>query len=232
MKKNHKVSSSKLVGASPGYVGYDEGSALIDKVRKNPYSVILFDEIEKAHPEVAQVLLQVMEEGRLTDNFGRVADFSNCFIILTGNLGSDIIEKSGGGLGFSQISSEEITRDKIVEKAKAFFSPEFVNRLDDIIIFQDFNEDDFRKVFDIEISNLNGKVKNRKIKLNLSPSLIDSLIKDAKSINLGARPIIHILKDKLEPVLAEAILTKKISNGDNAFFDISSDGKVYLSKKA
>lgn len=229
---SEKVSSSKLVGASPGYVGYDEGSALIDKVRKSPYSVILFDEIEKAHPEVTQVLLKVLEEGKLTDNFGRVADFSNCFIILTGNLGSDIIEKSGGALGFSQSSSEEITRDKILEKSKAFFSPEFVNRLDDIIIFQDFNDNDFRKVFDIEIANLNKRIKNRKIKLELSLNLINSLIKEAQSMNLGARPIIHILKDKVEPILAEAILRKKISSGDIAMFDISDDGVIHLSQKS
>ena len=227
---SEKVSSSKLTGAAPGYVGYDEGSALIDKVRKNPYSVILFDEAEKAHPEVMQVLLQILDEGELTDNFGRVANFSNCCIILTGNLGSEIIEKDGGGLGFSQDSSKDIIRGKILDKAKSFFSPEFINRLDDIIVFSNFSDEDYRKIFTIEISKINKKLSRKKIKIELSDELINSLIKEAKEVNLGARPIVHLLKEKIETILAKAILRQDIFPGDKILFKLNNNKKINFEK--
>jgi len=225
------VSSSKLVGSSPGYVGYEEGSSLVDSVRKNPYSVILFDEIEKAHPEVLKVLLSIMDEAELKDNFGRVADFSNCFIVLTGNLGTEIIEKSSGVVGFSQSSSSDLIKEKIKSKVEAFFSPEFANRIDETIIFSDFSEESFIKIINLELKKLNSKLSSKKIKVSLDDSIIDHCLKELSSINLGARPIERIFSQVIEFNLSKSLLKKKISSGDKVIVSKDSKGNILITKK-
>lgn len=215
---SESVSSSKLTGSAPGYVGYENGSLLIDKVRKNPYSVILFDEIEKAHPEVLKVLLSILDEGKLSDNFGRTASFKNCLIILTGNLGSDIIEKANITIGFNSSNNEDLIKEKIKEKAQNHFSPEFVNRLDDIIIFSPFSESGYEKIINMQIKKVNEKLKSKKIKISLDKSIIDFFISELKSINLGARPIERLFQKEVESILAEKMLTKKIEPGAKVSF--------------
>ena len=215
---SESVSSSKLTGSSPGYVGYEDGSSLIDKVRKNPYSVILFDEIEKAHPEVLKVLLSILDEGKLSDNFGRVANFKNCLVILTGNLGSEIIEKSSGVVGFNVSSAEDLIKDKIKDKVQKHFSPEFANRIDEIIVFSSFSDSNYEKIINLHLKELNNKLKSKKIKIHLDQSLISFFIKKLNHINLGARPVERIFHKEIESVLAENILLKKITNSSKIEF--------------
>ena len=224
---SESVSSSKLIGSSPGYVGYEEGSMLIDKVRKNPYSVILFDEIEKAHPEVLKVLLSILDEGKLSDNFGRVANFKNCLIILTGNLGSEIIEKSSGSIGFTQESSEDLIKEKIKDKVKNFFSPEFANRIDELIIFACFTEAEYKKIINLQVKTLNEKLKTKKIKVSLDESMINFCIKELEDINLGARPIERIFQKEIESTLAEGMLTKSIENDSKICFHREDKKSIY-----
>ena len=225
------VSSNKLVGSSPGYVGYEEGSSLVDSVRKNPYSVILFDEIEKAHPEVLKVLLSIMDEAELKDNFGRVADFSNCFIVLTGNLGTEIIEKSSGVVGFSQSSNSDLIKEKIKSKVESFFTPEFANRIDETIIFSDFSDQSFIKIINLELKKLNSKLSNKKIKVSLDDSIIDHCLKELSDINLGARPIERIFSQVIEFNLSKHLLKKKITSGDKVIVSKSSKGDILIKKK-
>lgn len=213
------VSSSKITGSSPGYVGYEEGSAIIDKVRKNPYSVILFDEIEKAHPEVFKVLLNILDEGVLTDNFGRSASFKNCLIILTGNLGSEIIDKPQISIGFAaESNNEDIVKDKLKTKIHNTFSPEFANRIDDIVVFAPFSDVDYEKIINLHLKNVNLKLKLKKIKLSLDQSLIKFFINKLKDIDLGARPVERIFQDEIECLLAENILLKKIKENTKICF--------------
>ena len=218
------VSSSKLTGASPGYIGYEEGSSIVDKVRKNPYSVILFDEIEKAHPEVLKVLLGILDEGKLSDNFGRVANFKNCLIILTGNLGSEIIEKSNASIGFaSATSNEDIVRDKLKQKIQDHFSPEFSNRIDNLVIFSSFNDEDYKKIINLHLKKVNLKLKSKKIKISLDESVINFFIKKLKEFDLGARPVERVFQHEIESLLAENILLKKINNNCNLVFFVKND---------
>lgn len=222
------VSSSKITGSSPGYVGYEEGSVIIDKVRKNPYSVILFDEIEKAHPEVLKVLLNILDEGVLSDNFGRSASFKNCLIILTGNLGSEIIERSQNSIGFAAAdNNEDVVKDKLKNKIQNTFSPEFANRIDDIVIFSSFSDDDYKKIINLHLKKVNAKLKAKKIKLKLDPSLTSFFIEKLREANLGARPIERIFQHEIESVLAENILLKKISNNCVLSFSRQSETTVY-----
>ena len=164
---SEKISASRLIGASPGYVGYEEGGELTEKVRRNPYSVVLFDEVEKAHPEVLNILLQILEEGFVTDNSGRKINFSNCTIILTGNIGSEQVAKPSIGFGGSSSPTEAM--DKLKIELKKFFRPEFLNRLNEIILFKDFEEEDLVKITKLEITELANKLYNKKIKLSVTP---------------------------------------------------------------
>jgi ATP-dependent Clp protease ATP-binding subunit ClpC len=227
---SESVSSSKLVGASPGYVGYEEGSSLVDAVRKKPYSVILFDEIEKAHPEVLRVLLSIMDEAELKDNFGRIADFSNCFIVMTGNLGTEIIEKSSGVVGFSQSSNSDLIKEKIKAKVESFFTPEFANRIDETVIFSDFSDNSFIKIIDLELKKLNSKLSNKKIKVSLDDSIVKHCLEELSNINLGARPIERIFSQVIEFNLSKYLLKKKISSGDKVIVSKDLKGNVTIKK--
>lgn len=215
---SEKISSTRLSGAAPGYVGYEEGSPLIDKITKNPYSVVLFDEIEKAHPDVLQSLLQVLEEGRLTDGLGRVGDFTNSIIILTGNIGSEI-SNQGGSVGFNVAEDQHtIIVDKITEKANQILRPEFVNRITEVIVFNSFTKDDFSKILNVELQPLRKKLKDKDVSLRISKSLRDSIIEKAQSLKYGARPIARIIQKEIEDVLAELLINKKLNSGERISF--------------
>lgn len=223
------VSGNKLVGSSPGYVGYEEGSSLVDSVRKNPYSVVLFDEIEKAHPEVLKVLLSILDEAELKDNFGRKASFSNCLIVLTSNLGSDLISKSTT-VGFNRENSKDIIEEKMKSKVETFFSPEFANRINNIITFSDFDEKSFNKIINIELKKLNLKLKSKKIKISFDQSCYDFFIKELKKINLGARPIERIFANHVESFLSKLILKKEVLAGDKIEISFNSKNEIKFLK--
>lgn len=225
---SEKISSTRLSGAAPGYVGYEEGSALIDKITKNPYSVVLFDEIEKAHPDVIQSLLQVLEEGRLTDGLGRVGDFTNSIIILTGNIGSEIAGQ-GGSMGFAAAEDQHsIIVDKITEKASQALRPEFVNRITEVIVFNSFSKEDFSKILNLELKPLRKKLKERDISLRIGKNLRSSIIEKTQDSNYGARPVARIIQKEIEDELAELLINGKLKDGEKISFT-GSVGEVSYS---
>lgn len=222
------ISANKLSGSSPGYVGYEDGSFLIDAIRKNPYSVVLFDEIEKAHPEVLKVLLNILDEGVLNDNLGRAGDFTSSLIILTGNVGSQILDK-GASVGFSQSNQSDLMLEKIKELLMRQFSPEFVNRIDDLILFKDFSEREYRNIIKIHLQVLNTKLRPKKLKIKLDDSAITKLVKELSDIGLGARPVERLFSQKIEILIAkhlleEHVVKKTVQNISVVF----SEGDFYL----
>ncbi len=206
-----KQSASKLIGASPGYVGYEEGGFLTEKVRRNPYSIVLFDEVEKAHPEVLDLLLQILDEGRLSDNFGKTTDFKNCLIILTGNIGSHHLAKNTK-VGFGS-APEVVPVDKVKEEAKKLLRPEFLNRLDGILVFNNFREEDLRRIVKIELNKLKTKLERQEISLSFKDSLLTYLTQATAEENNGARPLQRLIQDKVENLLAGALIKKEITGG-------------------
>jgi ATP-dependent Clp protease ATP-binding subunit ClpC len=225
-----KSSSSKLLGASPGYVGFDESNSIVDRVKKRPYSVILFDEIEKAHSEVNSLLLQILEEGEITDSSGRVASFKNCVIIMTGNIGSDLTKKSNT-VGFgSEASSKEDAQEKIKEQARRILKPELINRIDSIAVFENFSEEDLKKISRLECKKLALRAKNKISKLKFNPSIINFIARTAAKENDGARPVKKIIKNEIENPLAEKILQN--DSPEELFVSASfTKGKVSFSIK-
>src|SRR5688572_10701465 len=210
-----KFTVSRLVGSPPGYVGYEEGGQLTEAVRRRPYSVVLFDEIEKAHPDVMNMLLQILEEGKLTDNVGRVVDFRNTIILLTSNVGAETIRK-GTTIGFGAASEEatyERMRDKIMEEAKRAFRPEFLNRLDDIIVFRSLTKPDLIEILDLEVRKVMERLKNRQIVLELDSKAKDLLVEKGFDPVYGARPMRRAVERFLEDPLAEEILRGKLHDG-------------------
>jgi ATP-dependent Clp protease ATP-binding subunit ClpC len=210
-----KFNVSRLVGAPPGYVGYEEGGQLTEKVRRRPYSVILLDEIEKAHPDVFNLLLQVFEDGRLTDSFGRKVDFRNTVMIMTSNVGAETIRKTSS-LGFKE-QKEEITyqemKDKLLEEVKRTFKPEFLNRLDDIIVFRPLVKEDLQKIVEIEINHVALRLKEQGISLEVSQEAKDFLIEKGFDPVFGARPLKRTIQRYLEDPLASDIISKKFKDG-------------------
>ncbi|MDD4954408.1 MAG: AAA family ATPase, partial [Candidatus Omnitrophica bacterium] len=206
-----KFNVSRLIGAPPGYVGYEEGGQLTEKVRRRPYAVILLDEIEKAHPDVFNLLLQVFEEGRLTDSFGRKVDFRNTVIIMTSNVGADLIRKSGS-LGFKtqkeEVSYQEM-KDKLLEEVKRTFKPEFLNRIDDIIVFRQLIKEDLEKIIDIEIGFVAQRLKEQNITLEVTFEAKDLLIEKGFDPVFGARPLKRTIQRFLEDPLASEIISRK-----------------------
>lgn len=203
---SEKSNTSRLTGASPGYVGYEEGGQLTEKIRKNPYSVLLLDEIEKAHPSVIHTLLQVLEEGRITDGLGRVADFKNCIIIMTGNLGANLFDKETS-IGFSNNKSN--IDSKISEKAKDTFSPEFINRIDGVVVFKTFSKDHIKFILKSHIKSLVLKLKKKGIKLVIGDDIVNRLSDLAFAEKMGARPVNRLIRNKIENILSKKILKKK-----------------------
>ena len=207
-------SVSKLIGSPPGYVGFDDGGQLTEQVRRKPYSVVLFDEIEKAHPDVYNLMLQVLDDGRLTDSKGRTVSFKNCIIIMTSNVGVADLPKNTTKLGFNEGESEKVNiKEKLMEALRARFKPEFINRVDVVIIFESLKEEDIRKIAEIMIGNLNKKLKAQKIQVGFSESAINGLVKEGYSPVYGARPLKRVLEQKVEDRLAECLLSGEVVSG-------------------
>lgn len=202
-----KYNVSRLVGAAPGYVGYEEGGQLTEKVRRHPYSIVLFDEIEKAHPDVFNILLQVMDEGRLTDNVGRCINFTNTIIIMTSNIGSRQLKEFGTGVGFNVSHDSNERSQAVISKAlNKAFSPEFLNRVDDVIVFEQLDKESISKIIDIELESLIKKIKTMGYTLDLEQSARDFLCDKGYDSNYGARPLKRAIQRYVEDELAEVIL--------------------------
>ena len=211
-----KFTGSRLIGSPPGYVGYEEGGQLSEAVRRRPYSVVLFDEIEKAHPDVMHLLLQILEEGKITDSLGRKIDFRNTIIIMTSNVGAELIKRQTA-LGFGAIAdhgSYEAMRDKILEESKRVFKPEFLNRLDDMIVFHRLERNDLVKIVDLEVAKVIERVRGKDIKVQLDRGAIEFLINKGYDPIYGARPMRRAVEKFLEDPLAEEFLRGNIQQGD------------------
>jgi ATP-dependent Clp protease ATP-binding subunit ClpC len=210
-----KFNVSRLIGAPPGYVGYEEGGQLTERVRRRPYAVILLDEIEKAHPDVFNLLLQVFEDGRLTDSFGRKVDFRNSLVIMTSNVGAELIRKTGS-LGF-KTQKEEVTyqemKEKLLEEVKRTFKPEFLNRIDDIIVFRPLSKEDLMGIIDIEIGLVAARLKEQNISLEVTPEAKEFLIEKGFDPVFGARPLKRTIQRFLEDPLASEIISKRFKEG-------------------
>jgi ATP-dependent Clp protease ATP-binding subunit ClpC len=223
---------SKLIGSPPGYVGYNEGGQLTEAVRRRPYTVVLFDEIEKAHPDVFNMLLQILEDGRLTDAKGRTVDFKNTLLIMTSNIGSKVIEKGGGGLGF-EISSESEAdnqynriRSLVNEELKQYFRPEFLNRLDEIIVFRQLIKEEVKRIADIMLNDVFKRLTEQGITLECTERFKDRLVEEGYNPSYGARPLRRAIMRLLEDSLAEEILSARIKDGDVAIVDVDETGTV------
>ena len=228
---------SKLIGSPPGYVGFNEGGQLTEAVRRRPYTVVLFDEIEKAHPDVFNLLLQLLEDGRLTDSKGRTVDFKNTLIIMTSNIGSKVIEKGGGGLGFefSGESAEDSQytriRSLVNEELKQYFRPEFLNRLDEIIVFRQLSRDEVKEIAEIMLKEVFGRMGEKGITLTVSDAFKERLVEEGYNPSYGARPLRRAVMRLLEDSLAEEVLTGRIKDGDHAEVDIDENKKVVVRHK-
>ncbi len=213
-----KFSVSRLVGAPPGYIGYEEGGQLTEKVRRHPYSVVLFDEIEKAHPDVFNILLQVLDDGQLTDSLGRKVDFKNTIIIMTSNIGTRQIKDFGQGIGFStgarEASSNEHMKSIIHKALKKAFAPEFLNRVDDVITFNHLKKEDIHKIIDIELKGLYERMDNLGYQVKISPAAKDFVAEKGYDIQFGARPLKRSIQKYLEDPLAEVIIKSELKEGD------------------
>jgi ATP-dependent Clp protease ATP-binding subunit ClpC len=223
-----KFTSSRLIGSPPGYVGHEEGGQLSEAVRRRPYSVVLFDEIEKAHPDVMHLLLQILEEGKITDSLGRKIDFRNTIIILTSNIGAELIKKQGA-MGFGAAQRDEtnydVMRDKILEEAKRVLKPEFVNRLDDLIVFHPLAKKELERIVDLEIEKVAKRIKGKEISIELEASAKDLLIEKGYDPTYGARPMRRAVERYLEDPMAEEILKGGLKPGDVAKVT-QKDGKL------
>jgi ATP-dependent Clp protease ATP-binding subunit ClpC len=229
-------SVSKLIGSPPGYVGYGEGGQLTEAVRRRPYTVILFDEIEKAHPDIFNLLLQLLEDGRLTDSQGRVVNFNNTLIIMTSNLGARAIEKQGTGLGFfaeedSVQAQYNRTVDQVNEALKQSFRPEFLNRLDEIIVFHQLTREQVKSIATLLLQDVSESLAQRQIKISLTEAFKEQLIKEGYDPSYGARPMRRAISRLVEDYLAEAILAGEIKEGDTAVIDRDEDGRVQVKQK-
>ena len=227
---------SKLIGSPPGYVGYNEGGQLTEAVRRKPYTVVLFDEIEKAHPDVFNMLLQILEDGRLTDAKGRTVDFKNTLLIMTSNIGSKVIEKGGGGLGF-EFSNEDVAesqynriRSLVNEELKNYFRPEFLNRLDEIIVFRQLVKEEVKQIADIMLNDIFKRLTEQGITLEVTERFKDRLVDEGFNPSYGARPLRRAIMRLLEDSLAEEILSARVKDGDVAIMDVDESGQVKVLK--
>jgi len=228
-QEKHTV--SKLVGAPPGYVGYEEGGLLTEKVKNKPYSVILFDEVEKAHKDVFTVLLQILDDGHVTDSLGRKINFKNTLIILTSNLGVKKLQDFGTGIGFgtSAYGNEEAKKQILMKEMKNFFSPEFINRIDDTIVFNNLSKDDIKKITEIELKKLIGRLEEMNYKVSYDETLVEYLSKVGFDELYGARPLKRAIQDKIEDLLSEEVLTGKMLENKN--YKLKVDGETVVVEK-
>src|SRR5471032_2566822 len=229
-----KFNVSRLIGSPPGYVGYEEGGQLTEKVRRNPYSVVLFDEIEKAHPDVWNLLLQILEDGKLTDNTGHVVNFRNTIILMTSNVGSDTIKKQST-LGFSPITDEssyEKMRERILDEAKRTFRPEFLNRLDDVIVFRSFTKPDLIQILSLEAEKVVERLRHKNIRLELDDQAKEFLVEKGYNPDFGARPMRRAVERFLEDPLAEEILRGSLQPGEPILVTSDKEKLVFNQKAA
>jgi len=224
-----KHTVSKMIGAPPGYVGYEEGGQLTDKIRRRPYSVILLDEIEKAHPEVFNILLQILEDGRLTDAKGRVASFKNSILIMTSNIGSEHIAKMGslGFLGQTDESERKSLKEKVMEALKEVFRPEFLNRIDEIIIFNYLGKPEIKKIVDLELQKVAERLKNKKIEIKVTERAKELLAEQGFDPNLGARPLKRVIQKLVLDPLSLKIVGGKILEGEKVMVDLENDKIIF-----
>ena len=211
-----KFNSTKLIGAPPGYVGHEEGGQLTEKVRRKPYSVILFDEIEKAHPDIFNTLLQILDEGMITDGLGRKINFKNCLIILTSNVGQRKASEFGGGVGFGSQREEVIEKEAkntIKKELEKMFPPEFINRLDEIIYFNSLSQDDLIKIIDVEIKKMTPRFEEIGYKITITKDLKEKIAEKGYDPKFGARPLKRLLQKYIEDTIAELVVLKKVSEG-------------------
>ena len=222
-------STSKMIGSPPGYVGFDEGGGLTEKIRRKPYSVILFDEIEKAHPDVLNMLLQILDDGRLTDSHGRTVNFKNCVIIMTSNIGARLITDKKM-LGFSKDNVKEEQekeyqniKKEVMTELKKTFRPEFINRIDEIIVFHKLTEEELTKIVDIMLEQIKKRLIEKEIKIEIDKSAKDLIIEKGTDTNYGARPLRRAIQTMLEDKIAEEILDGNLKAGDTAKVTAKND---------
>ena len=225
---------SKLIGSPPGYVGFNEGGQLTEAVRRRPYTVVLFDEIEKAHPDVFNLLLQLLEDGRLTDSKGRTVDFKNTLIIMTSNIGSKVIEKGGGGLGFefgggdADETNYNRIRSLVNEELKQYFRPEFLNRLDEIIVFRQLSRDEVKEIAEIMLREVFARMQEKGITLSVTDAFKERLVEEGYNPSYGARPLRRAVMRLLEDSLAEEFLSGRLGEGDAALVDVNDEKQVVI----
>ncbi|CAM8977761.1 unnamed protein product [Rhodiola kirilowii] len=224
---------SKLIGSPPGYVGYTEGGQLTEAVRRRPYTVVLFDEIEKAHPDVFNMMLQILEDGRLTDSKGRTVDFKNTMLIMTSNIGSSVIEKGGRRIGFDLDYDEKDTsynriKSLVTEELKQYFRPEFLNRLDEMIVFRQLTKLEVKEIGDIMLKEVFKRLKEKEIDLQVTERFRDRVVDEGYNPSYGARPLRRAIMRLLEDSMAEKMLAGEIKEGDSVIVDVDSEGKVIV----
>jgi len=223
-----KHAISRLVGAPPGYVGHEEGGQLTEAVRRNPYSVVLFDEVEKAHPDAMNMLLQILEEGRLTDSLGRKVDFRNTIVVMTSNVGAEVIKKETT-MGFGAHKKEEShqgMQDKVMEEVKRTFKPEFLNRVDELVVFHSLNKESLEKILSLETEKVSARLKAKNINLKLAPNTIEFLIAKGYDSQYGARPMRRVVERYIEDPLSEKLLEGNIKDGETIEISIENNQSV------
>lgn len=230
-----KHSVSKMIGSPPGYVGYDEGGQLSEKVRRNPYSVLLFDEIEKAHPDVFNILLQVLDDGHITDAQGRKVDFKETIIIMTSNAGAQSIvepKKLGFFTEESQEQDYERMKSGVMDEVKRIFKPEFINRIDEIIVFHALNKEHIRKIVNLLLKNLVRRCQEQmSIQLKVSAAVKDYIAQEGYDSKYGARPLRRAIQTKIEDALANEVLEKRISSGDEVQVKLHKNQIIFQNRK-
>jgi ATP-dependent Clp protease ATP-binding subunit ClpB len=223
-----KHTVSRLVGAPPGYVGYEEGGQLTEAVRRRPYCVLLLDEIEKAHPDVFNILLQLLEDGRLTDGQGRTVDFKNAVVIMTSNLGSDLIAELPHDASTEAVAK---VREQVMGLLRQHFRPEFLNRVDEVIVFSRLDPAQLRQIVLIQLRGLSDRLAARKLDLNVSPAAVDLLAEEGYDPTYGARPLKRVIQRRLQDPIAMAILEGKYGEGDTVQVD-AAGGELTIDKAA
>jgi ATP-dependent Clp protease ATP-binding subunit ClpC len=226
--ERHSV--SRLVGAPPGYIGFEEAGQLTEALRRRPYSIVVFDEVEKAHPEAHNMLLQIMEEGHLSDARGRKVDFRNAIIVMTSNIGADMIKRQTG-LGFALKRDEETEerlayeemRKKLMESLKRVFRPEFINRLDSVVVFRALGREDIQQIVQLELDKVADRLKDHAISLTATSAALSMLAELGYDPDMGARPLKRIIQQKVEDVLSDALLSGQFVDGEAIVVDVSDD---------
>jgi len=225
---------SKMIGSPPGYVGYEEGGQLTEKIRRRPYSVVLLDEVEKAHPRVFNILLQILEDGRLTDAKGRTASFKNAILIMTSNVGSEIIAKEAA-LGFIGGDEEKIAKESLKEKVmtalKESFRPEFLNRIDEIIIFNYLGKSEIKKIVDLELQKVIERLEDKKIEIRVTEAAKEFLAEKGFDPNLGARPLKRVIQRQVLDPLSLKIVSGEIKEGERVMVDLENEKIIFRTPK-